>query len=85
MNCNKNAVDDYQSAKNISKYMLEVSLLGGRGIAVVGDHRARVNGEKINYTDAESNQRTHPAHSCKQNTMTTTPLGCTITVPLNNI
>jgi len=35
MNCNKNAVRDYQSAKSISQSMLEVSLLGGRSIAVV--------------------------------------------------
>jgi len=35
MNCNKNVVYNYQSAKSISKSMLEVSLLGGGGVAVV--------------------------------------------------
>jgi len=35
MNCAKNAVYDYESAKSISESMLEVSLLGGGGIAVV--------------------------------------------------
>jgi len=35
MNCTKNIVYDYQPAKSISESMLEVSLLGGGGIAVV--------------------------------------------------
>jgi len=74
MNCTKNAVYDYKSAKNISESMLEVSLLGGGGVTVVlSVHGAQVNDKKINYTKAESNQWTHPAHSYKQNTITTTP------------
>ena len=35
MNCTRNAVYDYKSAKSISESMLEVSLLGGGGVAVV--------------------------------------------------
>ena len=35
MNCTKSAVYDYESAMSISESMLEVSLLGGGGVAVV--------------------------------------------------
>ena len=84
MNCTKNTVYDYQPAKSISESMLEVSLLGG-GIAVVSVSMGLRWMTKTNYTKAESNQRTQPAYSCKQNTITTTPFSCSITIPSNNI
>jgi hypothetical protein len=38
--------------------------------------------EKIYYTDPESNQQTHHAHSCKQNITATTPFNFIVAVPL---
>ena len=39
-------------------------------------------GKKIYCTGPESNQRAYPAHSCKQNIITTTPFSFTIIMPL---
>jgi hypothetical protein len=38
--------------------------------------------EKMYYTTTESNRRTHDAHSCKQNRITTTPFNLIVTMPL---
>ena len=38
-----------------------------------------------NCTNPESNQQTHPGHSCKQNNLATTPCTLTIPLPFNNI
>jgi len=85
MNCTKNTVYDYQPAKSISESMLEVFTGRGRHRSGLSVHGAQVNDKNINYTKAESNQRTQPAHSCKQSTITTTPFSCIITIPFNNI
>ena len=41
--------------------------------------------EKISCTTRESNRQPHPAHSWKQKTITSTPLGSITTFPFNNI